>query len=66
MSERVYRLRKGPWQHNRVEFGVSQAAREIAQISDEGRDAAPGDEVAARVHGVSPLPLGMKREDRCE
>ena len=38
----------------------------IAQISDEQWSAAGGDEVAARVHGVFPLPMGMEREDRCE
>ena len=27
MSERVYRLGRGPWQHNMLGFGVSQAAR---------------------------------------
>ena len=27
MSERVYRLGRGPWHHKRVGFGVSQAAR---------------------------------------
>ena len=27
MSERVYRLGRGPWQRNRVGFGVRQAAR---------------------------------------
>ena len=26
MSERVYGLGRGPWQHKRVGFGVSQAA----------------------------------------
>ena len=24
MSERAYRLARGPWQHNRIEFGVSK------------------------------------------
>ena len=24
------------------------------------------DEVAVRVHGVFPMPMGMEREDRCE
>jgi len=28
--------------------------------------AAREDEVALRVHGVFPLPMGMEREDRCE
>ena len=27
MSERVYRLERSPWQHNRVGFGAGQAAR---------------------------------------
>ena len=66
MSERVYRLGKGPWQHNRVEFGVSQPGCKIARISDKRRGAAPGDEVAIHVHGVLPLPMGIEREDRCE
>ena len=39
---------------------------QIAEISAERRGAAAGDEVAARVHGVCPLPMGMEREDRCE
>ena len=39
---------------------------QIAQISDERWGAAAGDEVAVRVHGVFPLPMGMEREDRCE
>ena len=36
------------------------------QISDERWGAGGGDEVAACVHGVFPLPMGMEREDRCE
>ena len=35
----------------------------MSQISDEQRDAAPGDEVAAHVHGVCPLPMGMERDE---
>ena len=35
-------------------------------ISDERWGAAMGDEVAIRVHGVFPPPMGIEREDRCE
>ena len=38
----------------------------IAQISAKRWGAAAEDEVALRVHGVFPLPMGMEREDRCE
>ena len=38
----------------------------IAQISAERWGAAIGDEVAARVDGGFPLPMGIEREDRCE
>ena len=38
----------------------------MAQISDRQRGAAMEVEVAIRVHGVFPLPMGMEREDRCE
>ena len=65
MSERVYRLGWGPWHHKRVGFGVSQAAGS-GQISAERLGAATVDEVAVRVHGVCPLPMGIEREDRCE
>ena len=61
MSERVYRLGRGPWHHESVGFGVSQAAG-----SSRFLGAAATDEVAVRVHGVFPLPMGMEREDRCE
>ena len=44
----------------------SEPGCEIAQISGERWGAAAGDEVAARVHGVFPLPMGMEREDTCE
>ena len=60
MSERVYRLGRGPWHHQRVGFGVSLAARSIAQIyqiSVERRCDATGD---GMVIGV------LEREDRCE
>ena len=43
----------------------SEPGREIAQISGERLwGAASGDEVAARVFGVFPLPMGMEREVR--
>ena len=38
----------------------------IAQISAKRWGAARGDEVAVGVQGVSPLPMGIEREDRCE
>ena len=37
-----------------------------AQISDEQWGTAIEVEVAIGVHGVSPLPMGIEREDRCE
>ena len=46
--------------------GQSRPGCQIAQISAERWGAATGDEVAVRVHGVFPLPMGMEREDRCE
>ena len=74
MSERFYRLGRGPWHHKSIGFGVSQAhwiwsepGCWIVQISNERRGAAATDEVDVRVlHGVFPLPMGMEREDRCE
>ena len=39
---------------------------EIAQISAERRGAVAGDEMAARVHGVIPLSMGIERVDRWE
>ena len=39
---------------------------QIAQISSEQWGAAIGDEVAARVQGGFPLPMGIEREDRWE
>ncbi|EJK56917.1 hypothetical protein THAOC_23100 [Thalassiosira oceanica] len=39
---------------------------QIAQISAKQWGAAMEDEVAVRVHAVSPLPLGIGREDGCE
>ena len=33
VSERVYRLERGPWQHNRVGFGAGQAARSPRDFS---------------------------------
>ena len=65
-SERVYILGRGPWHHESVGFGVSQAAGWIVQISEEQLGAAATDEVAVHVHGVFPLPMGMEREERCE
>ena len=44
----------------------SEPGCQIAQILDEPWGAAAEDEVAARVHGDLPLPMGMEREDRCE
>ena len=55
--------RRGPWQHNHIRFGVSQVAGKIVQISAKQWGAAT-DEVAGRVHGVCPLPMGMERELR--
>ena len=51
---------------NALDLTWSEPGCQIAQISAERRGAATGDEVADRVHGVFPLPLGMEREDRCE
>ena len=42
-----------------LEFGVSQAAGVIAQILAGRWGAAREDEVALRVHGVFPLPMGF-------
>ena len=39
---------------------------QIAQISAIRLGAATGDEMAALVDGVFPLPIGMERVDRCE
>ena len=36
MSERVYRLGRGPWHHKRVGFGVSQAARSPRFQTNDG------------------------------
>ena len=65
MSERVYSLGRGPWEHKRVGFGVSQAA-ESPRFQPNDGGAAAGDEVTEHVHGVFPLPMGIKSEDRCE
>ena len=65
MSERVYRLGRGPWHHKRVGLGVSLAAR-FAKISAKRRGAATGDGMAIGVRGISPPPLGMERKDRRE
>ena len=52
---------------NCVGFGVSQEPGILtSQISAERWGAATGDEVADRVHGAFPLPMGIEREDRCE
>ena len=40
-------------------------ARAKLNQPNKGVTAVTGDEVADRVHGVFPLPLGMEREDRC-
>ena len=40
--------------------------RWIGQVSAEQWGAATEDEVAVRVQGVFPLPMGIEREDRCE
>ena len=67
MSERVYRLGRGPWHHKCVGFGASYIAGcEIAQILAERWGAVTADEVAVGVHGVLPLPMGIEREDFCE
>ena len=44
---------------------AKSTAKSITLVCCE-RGAATGDEVADRDHDVFPLPLGMKREDRCE
>ena len=36
------------------------------QISAQQWGAATKDEVATRVHGVCPLPMGIEREETCE
>ena len=65
MSERVYRLGRGPWHHKCVGFGASYIAGcEIAQILAERWGAVTGDEVAARVHVAFSLSMGIEREDR--
>ena len=38
----------------------------IAQISAEQWGTAMEDDLAIRVHGVIPLPMGIANEDRCE
>ena len=45
---------------------MSLAASQIARISAEQWGAAAEVEVAVRVHGVFPLPIGMEREEICE
>ena len=45
---------------------MCQAAGASVQISAEQWGAVMEDEVATGVHGVFPLPMGIKREDRCE
>jgi len=68
-SEQVYRLGRGGSVHgirNALDLEWARSGSWIAQISDEWWGAAAGDEVAARVHGVFPLPMGIEREDRCE
>ena len=44
----------------------SEPGCEIAQISDKRLGAGTKDEVAPRVEGAFPLPMGMKGEGRCE
>ena len=44
----------------------SEPGISIAQMSAERLGAATVDEVADRVHGAFPLPMGIQREDRCE
>ena len=44
----------------------SEPGGQIAPISAGQWGDARQDEVATRVDGVFPLPLGMEREDRCE
>ena len=66
MSERVYGLGRGPWHDKCVGFGVRRPGCQIAQISAQRWGAAIGDEVAARVQGGFPLPMGIEREDRWE
>ena len=45
---------------------MSLAASQIARISAEQWGAAAEVEVAVRVHGVFPLPMGMERGDTCD
>ena len=44
---------------------MRQSARS-PQISAQQWGAATKDEVATRVHGVCPLPMGIEREETCE
>ena len=44
----------------------SEPGNQITQVSAERWGAAIGDEVAARVDGGFPPPMGIEREDRCE
>ena len=55
-----------PWQHKCVSLIWSEPDCQISQIPFKRWGAAVEVEVAARVDGVCPLPMGMEREDRCE
>ena len=67
MSDRVYRLGRGPWPLNffGFAFAVSQAARSPRFQPNNGV-LRQGHEVAHMFMMFSPLPMGMEREDRCE
>ena len=66
MSERVYRLGRGPRQHKGVGFGVSQAARTAKSQVNIGVLTAMEVEVAIGVCGVTPVPMGIGRMDKHE
>ena len=55
-----------PWQHKCVSLIWSEPDCQISQIPFKRWGAVVEVEVAARVDGVCPLPMGMEREDRCE
>ena len=66
MSEQVYRLGRGPRYRPLSCWILSVPGCWSDQISAEQWGVVMEDEVAAGVHGVSPLPMGMEREDRGE
>ena len=66
LSERIYGLGRGPWHDKCVGFGVCLAAKSHRFQANDGVLRLIGDEVAARVQGGFPLPMGIEREDRWE